>query len=91
MLETIDADPWGKPYKLVTRKLQGPTATTNMDAKAVLRITDTLFQHALLQMLKSCRWKWNFLLSQSRRWTRWFTEPSGNPLLQAWTVLLDGY
>jgi len=43
MLETIDADPWGKPYKLVTRKLQGPPATTNMDANAVLRITDTLF------------------------------------------------
>ncbi|KAF0739320.1 Reverse transcriptase domain-containing protein [Aphis craccivora] len=43
MLETIDADPWGKLYKLVTRKLQGPPATTNMDAQAVLRITDTLF------------------------------------------------
>ncbi|XP_060871398.1 uncharacterized protein LOC132945642 [Metopolophium dirhodum] len=91
MLETIDADPWGKPYKLVTRKLQGPPATTNMDANAVLRITGTLFPIRPLQMHKSCRWKWNFLPSQSRRWTRRFTEPSGNPRLQAWTVLLDGY
>jgi len=43
MLETIDVDPWGKPYKLVTRKLQGPSATANMDHENVLRITDTLF------------------------------------------------
>lgn len=43
ILETIDVDPWGKPYKLVSRKLQGPSATANMDPKAVLRITDALF------------------------------------------------
>ncbi|CAI6357236.1 unnamed protein product [Macrosiphum euphorbiae] len=47
MLETIDVDPWGKPYKLVTRKLQGPSATANMDHEDVLRITDTLFPSRL--------------------------------------------
>jgi len=43
LLETIDSDPWGKPYKLVDRRLRGPPATSNMERESVQRITDVLF------------------------------------------------
>jgi hypothetical protein len=43
LLATIDSDPWGKPYKLVARKLQGPSPTSKMECESVRRITDVLF------------------------------------------------
>ncbi|CAI6362877.1 unnamed protein product [Macrosiphum euphorbiae] len=43
LLETIDNDPWGKPYKLVARRLRGPPATSNMELESVRRITEALF------------------------------------------------
>jgi len=43
LLETIDRDPWGKPFKLVTRRLRSPPSTSKMERKSVLRITDVLF------------------------------------------------
>jgi len=43
LLATIDCDPWGKPYKLVARKLQGSSPTSMMECESVRRITDVLF------------------------------------------------
>lgn len=43
LIASVDNDPWGKPYKLVTRKLRGPSATSRMDRETVLGITDSLF------------------------------------------------
>lgn len=41
--KTIDADPWGKPYKIVMRKLRGNPATAQMDLGEIRDIVNTLF------------------------------------------------
>jgi len=43
LIQSVDGDVRGKPYKLVTRKLQGPPATSIMETESVKRITDVLF------------------------------------------------
>jgi hypothetical protein len=43
LISLVDEDVWGKPYKLVTHKLQGPPATSNMTIESVTNITDVLF------------------------------------------------
>jgi len=43
LISLVDEDVWGKPYKLVTRKLQGPPATSHMTTESVMRITGVLF------------------------------------------------
>lgn len=43
LLETVEKDVWGKPYKLVLRKLQGPPVTANMEPTMLKEIVATLF------------------------------------------------
>jgi len=43
LIPLVDEDVWGKPYKLDTRKLQGPPVTSNMKTESVMRITDVFF------------------------------------------------
>lgn len=43
LLTSIDKDPWGKPYKLVMRKLCGPSKASRMETSKLLEITKTLF------------------------------------------------
>lgn len=43
LIQSVEEDPWGKLYKLVTRKLQGPPVTSTMATESVLRIIDALF------------------------------------------------
>jgi len=43
MLDQVDSDPWGKPYKVVLRKLSGPQPTLNMERESLTRIADGLF------------------------------------------------
>ncbi|XP_033313358.1 uncharacterized protein LOC117212565 [Bombus bifarius] len=45
LIETVEADPWGRPYRTVTRKLRakGPLATMDMEPALLLRIIATLF------------------------------------------------
>lgn len=50
LIQSVDGDVWGKLYKLVTRKLQGPPATSKMETESVQRITNVLFpSHAPLE------------------------------------------
>jgi len=39
----VDADPFGKPYKLVMRKLRGPPATATMEHATLMAVIHTLF------------------------------------------------
>uniref|UniRef100_A0A2S2R3J6 Retrovirus-related Pol polyprotein from type-1 retrotransposable element R1 n=1 Tax=Sipha flava TaxID=143950 RepID=A0A2S2R3J6_9HEMI len=43
LLETVENDVWGKPYKLVLRKLQGPPTAANMEPITLKEIVPTLF------------------------------------------------
>jgi len=45
MLDLVDSDPWGKPYKMVLRRLAGPQPTLNMERESLVRIPDGLFPH----------------------------------------------
>ena len=44
LCEEVDRDPWGRPYKIVMRKLMShQNQLVPRDRKTVLRIVDTLF------------------------------------------------
>lgn len=43
MIQSVDADPWGKPYKLVMKKLRGPSATSRMEPQLLREVVATLF------------------------------------------------
>lgn len=44
LISTVDGDPFGKPYKLVMRKLRSPPATASLEAQTLRTIIGTLFQ-----------------------------------------------
>ena len=43
MIQSVDADPWGKPYKLVMKKLRGPSATSRMEPQLLREVVTSLF------------------------------------------------
>uniref|UniRef100_A0A2S2PHN8 Uncharacterized protein n=1 Tax=Schizaphis graminum TaxID=13262 RepID=A0A2S2PHN8_SCHGA len=43
LVQTVESDPFGKPYKLVMQKLSGPPATARMDLDTVTMTVNTLF------------------------------------------------
>ncbi|CAI6360351.1 unnamed protein product [Macrosiphum euphorbiae] len=43
LISSVDADPFGKPYKLVMRKLRGPPATASMEMQTLRNVIGTLF------------------------------------------------
>lgn len=43
LVKTVDYDPWGKPYKVVMKKLRRPPATTTMEPQTVRNIAVILF------------------------------------------------
>jgi len=43
LIKTIDSDPFGKPYKIVMRKLQGPTIGNSMEPQMLQNIINGLF------------------------------------------------
>jgi len=43
LISSVDADPFGKPYKLVMRKLRGPPPTASMEYATLQSVVDTLF------------------------------------------------
>lgn len=43
LISSIDRDPFGKPYKLVMRKLRGPPATATMEHQTLETVISTLF------------------------------------------------
>lgn len=43
LIESVDRDPFGKPYKMVMRKLQGPPATATMEVSTLKTVVHTLF------------------------------------------------
>jgi len=43
LISTVDGDPFGKPYKLVMRKLRGPPTTASMEMQTLRDIIGTLF------------------------------------------------
>jgi len=43
MIDQVDSDPRGKPYKVVLRKLAAPQATLNMERESLARIAGGLF------------------------------------------------
>jgi len=43
LISSVDADPFGKPYKLVMRKLRGPPPTTSMEFATLQSVVETLF------------------------------------------------
>jgi len=43
LISSVDADPFGKPYKLVMRKLRGPPPTASMEHATLQSVVDTLF------------------------------------------------
>lgn len=43
LIASVDKDPWGKPYKLVMRKLRGPSEASRMETSKLLEITRSLF------------------------------------------------
>lgn len=46
LTKLVNDDPWGKPYKVVMRKLQGPPALNKLEPVTLARVIDSLFpQH----------------------------------------------
>lgn len=43
LISSVDADPFGKPYKLVMRKLRGPPPTASMELATLQSVVDSLF------------------------------------------------
>lgn len=43
LIESVDNDPFGKPYKVVMRKLRGPPATATMEPSTLRTVISTLF------------------------------------------------
>jgi len=43
MIQSVDSDPWGKPYKLVMKKLRTPSATLRMEPQLLREVVTTLF------------------------------------------------
>lgn len=43
LIASVDNDPFGKPYKLVMRKLRGPPATATMEHQTLENVISTLF------------------------------------------------
>lgn len=43
LVQSVDSDPFGKPYKLVMRKLCGPPATARMELNTLRSTIETLF------------------------------------------------
>lgn len=43
LIAIVDQDPFGKPYKLVVRKLRGPSAAASMEFHTILTVVNTLF------------------------------------------------
>ncbi|XP_050065663.1 uncharacterized protein LOC126554649 [Aphis gossypii] len=43
LIASVDRDPFGKPYKLVMRKLKGPPATATMERQTLENVISTLF------------------------------------------------
>lgn len=43
MFDLVDSDPWGKPYKMVLRKLAGPQPTLKMERESLVRIAGGMF------------------------------------------------
>ncbi|KAL4083919.1 hypothetical protein QTP88_029235 [Uroleucon formosanum] len=43
LISSVDADPFGKHYKLVMRKLRGPPPTASMEYATLQSVVDTLF------------------------------------------------
>ncbi|CAI6360923.1 unnamed protein product [Macrosiphum euphorbiae] len=43
LISSVDTDPFGKPYKLVMRKLRGPPPTASMEYATLQSVVDTLF------------------------------------------------
>lgn len=43
LIESVDNDPFRKPYKVVMRNLRGPPATTIMEPDTLQKVISTLF------------------------------------------------
>lgn len=43
LIASVDRDPWGRPYKVVMRKLQGAPPTANMEIGIIREVTGGLF------------------------------------------------
>ncbi|KAE9528679.1 hypothetical protein AGLY_012254 [Aphis glycines] len=43
LIASVDQDPFGKPYKMVMRKLRGPPATATMEPETLQTVVSTLF------------------------------------------------
>lgn len=43
LIASVDKDPFGKPYKLVMRKLKGPPETATMERQTLETVISTLF------------------------------------------------
>jgi len=43
LISTVDSDPFGKPYKLVLRKLRGPPTTASLEMQTLQTVVSTLF------------------------------------------------
>jgi len=49
LTKLVENDPWGKPYKIVMRKLQGPPALNRLEPNTLAGVIDRLFpQHLLM-------------------------------------------
>lgn len=43
LIDSVDGDPFGKPYKMVMRKLRGAPATSTMEPQILRTVVDSLF------------------------------------------------
>jgi hypothetical protein len=43
LVKSVDDEPWGKPYKVVMKKLRGPSATAPMEPRQIRTIAAVLF------------------------------------------------
>lgn len=54
LTKMVDDDPWGKPYKVVMRKLQGPPAVNRLEHQVLAEVVDGLFpQHPPLDIAQT--------------------------------------
>lgn len=48
LTKSVEDNPWGKPYKIVMRKLQGPSALNRLEPNTLAGVIDRLFPQHLL-------------------------------------------
>ncbi|XP_043604780.1 uncharacterized protein LOC122577511 [Bombus pyrosoma] len=94
LVEAVEADPWGRPYKTVTRKIRakGPLATAEMEPELLQQIVETLFppqEDSAAEQLQDTTWtgEWTDDWEVTEEELRKATRRMASPTTLVWTQL----